>query len=59
MRRLGDWLYGVLLGTLAGCLALIFFGQDDEYTWLVTVLMMAFAVTGMVFVFLWDPGGDT
>ena len=59
MRCLGDWLYGCFLGTLAGCLVLIFFGQDDEYTWLVTVFVMALAVTGMVFLFLFDPGGDT
>ena len=56
--RLTDWLYGLCLGTLAGCQATMVFGQLDDHTWLVTVLLMGLAVTGMVFLFLWDSGGE-
>ena len=59
MRCLGDLLYVACLGALAGCVAVLCMGQADEQTWLVTILLMALAVVGMVFVFLFDPGGDT
>ena len=48
---LTDWLYGALLGTLAGC---VVFGGRRQ-TWLITILLMGLAVAGMVFVFLFDP----